>query len=77
MDEQTKHIVASNLTAAYFSGMKRYLKDPNEDAAVNPQERKIQMEQPFLEVYGVYRGFLQTLNERYPTSPDSDADASD
>ena len=68
MDKNTKYIVASNLTAAYFAGMEPYLRNPNDEAATDPDRRRMQMEQPFNEVIAVYRGFLSSLDERYPDS---------
>lgn len=72
MDKNTKYIVASNLTAAYFAGMVPYLRNPNDEPAIDPNLRRTQMEQPFNEVIGVYRGFLSSLDERYPDSSASD-----
>jgi hypothetical protein len=68
MDKNTKYIVASNLTAAYFAGMKPYLRNPNDEPEIDPDRRGMQMEQPFKEVIAVYRGFLSSLDERYPES---------
>jgi len=68
MDKNTKYIVASNLTAAYFAGMEPYLRHPNDKPEVDPDWRQRQMEQPFNEVIAVYRGFLSSLDERYPDS---------
>jgi hypothetical protein len=68
MDKNTKYIVASNLTAAYFAGMEPYLRNPNDKPEVDPDRRQQQMEQPFNEVIAVYRGFLSSLDERYPES---------
>ena len=68
MDKNTKYIVASNLTAAYFAGLEhRYIKDPrtNLKTALPTQA---DLNQPFDEVISVYRGFLQSLDERYPQS---------
>jgi hypothetical protein len=60
MDENTKYIVASNLTAAYFAGMEPQLHAPSD--AVSRTERE--MARPFNEVIAVYLGFLETLEER-------------
>lgn len=61
MDDNTKHIVASNLTVAYFAGMPHQLSDPNVKPAGDPRLRGSQMQQPFNEVIGVYKAFLSLL----------------
>jgi len=60
MDENTKCIVASNLTVAYFAGMEPQL----EPAPYDPARTEREMARPFDEVIAVYRGFIQTLEER-------------
>jgi len=61
MDENTKYIVASNLTIAYFAGMKPQLELPS---SFDPGIRADEMKQPFIEVIGVYTAFLGTLEKR-------------
>jgi hypothetical protein len=61
MDENTKHIVASNLTAAYYAGMEPQLHAPDIN---DPLRKQSQMEQPFKEVIGVYVGFLDEMEKR-------------
>jgi len=61
MDENTKYIVASNLTVAYFAGMKPQLELPSSS---DPRIRADEMKQPFIEVMGVYTAFLGSLEER-------------
>ena len=68
IDKNTKYIVASNLTAAYFAGLEhRYIQDPrrNQQSAMPTQA---ELDQPFNEVISVWRGFLESLDERYPQS---------
>ena len=60
MDENTKYIVASNLTVAYFAGMEPQLREARPDGMRTERE----MRQPFVEVIGVYRGFLSEIEER-------------
>jgi len=61
MDEYTKYIVASNLTAAYFAGIKNKLELPTWD---DPTTTAREMDQPFKEVIAVYVDFIGELEER-------------
>ena len=60
MDENTKYIVASNLTAAYIAGMEPRLRKVPLDGGRTEREMRV----PFDEVIGVYLGFLDSLEER-------------
>jgi len=65
MDENTKYIVASNLTAAYFAGTEPQLEPTSNDPARTERD----MARPFNEVIAVYLGFVQTLEERKTLGP--------
>ena len=60
MDENTKCIVASNLTGAYFAGMTPQLRQARPDGMRTEQE----MSQPFSDVMDVYLGFLSEIEDR-------------
>jgi hypothetical protein len=65
MDENTKYIVASNLTAAYFAAMEPQLQPASNDPARTERE----MARPFNEIVAVYLGFIETFEERGTLGP--------
>ena len=66
MDEQTKHLIACNLTAAFYAGAERREPYFGEERRAIPYSPKDDNRVPSLsidEVYHVYSRFLTKLNE--------------
>jgi len=65
MDENTKRIIASNLTAAFYNGIERrepYLGEERRANLFSPREDNRVPNLSLKEVYCVYRRFVEMLN---------------
>lgn len=82
MDKNTKRIIASNLTAAFYNGIERrepYLGEERRANLFSPREDNRVPNLSLKEVYCVYRRFLEMLDaqpvegELSGKEPESDA----
>lgn len=82
MDKNTKRIIASNLTAAFYNGIERrepYLGEERRANLFSPREDNRVPNLSLKEVYCVYRRFLEMLDaqpaegELSGNQPESDA----
>lgn len=68
MDENTKHLTASNLTIAYFAGQERR---PSDLTAFVPSSLKTAPNISPKEIFAVYRGFLDQIEEMETSASDA------
>ena len=65
MDDNTKHIIASNLTAAFYNGIERrepYLGEERRANLFSPRDENRVPNLSLKEVYCVYRRFIEMLD---------------
>ncbi len=68
MDENTKHIVASNLTVAYYIATKEHVAITKAIPAANFEPSQDQITQPFALIIATYQSFLLYLGGASPAS---------
>jgi hypothetical protein len=65
MDDNTKHLIASNLTAAFYNGIERrepYLGEERRANLFSPRDENRVPNLSLKEVYCVYRRFIEMLD---------------
>jgi hypothetical protein len=65
MDDNTKHLIASNLTTAFYNGIERrepYLGEERRANLFSPRDENRVPNLSLKEVYSVYRRFIEMLD---------------